>query len=82
MPAEGLATPLPPQGHEAPRPPGFFSRLGDIVTGRVFTICLAILALLVGLAMLPLFLGLLVVGPVVGHATWHAYRATVSEPAA
>ena len=50
MPAEGLATPMPPQGHEAPRPPGFFSRLGDIVTGRVFTICLAILALLMGLA--------------------------------
>ena len=42
----------------------------------------ALITLLVGLAMLPLFLGLLVVGPVVGHATWHAYRATVSEPAA
>jgi uncharacterized membrane protein len=33
--------------------------------------------------MLPGFLGLLVVGPVVGHASWHAYRAAVAaEPAA
>lgn len=40
----------------------------------------ALITLLVGLAMLPLFLGLFVVGPVVGHATWHAYRATVSDP--
>jgi uncharacterized membrane protein len=29
------------------------------------------------LAMLPLFLGLLVVLPVLGHATWHLYRRTV-----
>jgi len=35
---------------------------------------------LVGLSMLPFFLGLLVVGPVIGHATWHAYRATVPSP--
>lgn len=28
-------------------------------------------------AMLPWFLGLLVVGPVIGHAAWHAYRAAV-----
>lgn len=26
------------------------------------------------LAMLPYFLGLIILGPVVGHATWHAYR--------
>lgn len=37
----------------------------------------ALITLLVGLALLPWFLGLLVVGPVVGHATWHAYRAAV-----
>jgi uncharacterized membrane protein len=42
----------------------------------------ALITLLVGLAMLPLFLGLLVIGPVVGHATWHAYKAAVSDPAA
>ncbi len=37
----------------------------------------ALITLLVGLAMLPAFAGLLVVGPVVGHASWHAYRAAV-----
>lgn len=40
----------------------------------------ALLAVLVGLALLPWFLGLLVVGPVVGHASWHAYRAAVVGP--
>jgi uncharacterized membrane protein len=34
---------------------------------------------LVLLAMLPWLLGLLVVGPVLGHASWHAYRAAVGE---
>ncbi len=33
-------------------------------------------------AMLPLFLGLLVVLPVLGHATWHLYRRAVSAVAA
>jgi uncharacterized membrane protein len=37
----------------------------------------ALITLLVLLAMLPLFLGLLVAGPVIGHATWHAYRHIV-----
>lgn len=37
----------------------------------------ALITLLVVLAMLPWFLGLIVVGPVVGHATWHAYRQVV-----
>lgn len=32
------------------------------------------------LAMLPAFIGLLVVGPVIGHASWHAYRAAVVSP--
>lgn len=41
----------------------------------------ALITLLVGLAMLPFFVGLLVVGPVVCHATWHAYQGTVSGPA-
>ena len=31
------------------------------------------------LAMLPGFLGLLVLGPVLGHASWHAYRAAVAD---
>lgn len=37
----------------------------------------ALITLLVVLAMLPWFAGLLIVGPVVGHASWHAYRASV-----
>jgi uncharacterized membrane protein len=37
----------------------------------------ATITLLCLLAMLPAFLGLLVVGPVLGHATWHAYRHIV-----
>lgn len=35
------------------------------------------ITVLVVLAMLPWFAGLLVVGPVLGHASWHAYRAAV-----
>ncbi|MDP1692213.1 MAG: DUF2189 domain-containing protein [Burkholderiaceae bacterium] len=37
----------------------------------------ALITLLVVLAMLPWFAGLLVVGPVLGHASWHAYRSAV-----
>lgn len=37
----------------------------------------ALITMLVLLAMLPAFLGLLVAGPVLGHATWHAYRHIV-----
>ncbi|MBA4175446.1 MAG: hypothetical protein C0505_02620 [Leptothrix sp. (in: Bacteria)] len=37
------------------------------------------IAVLVFLAMLPGFAGLLVVGPVLGHASWHAYRAAVAD---
>ena len=36
---------------------------------------------LTALALLPAFLGLLVVLPVLGHATWHLYQKLV-EPAA
>jgi uncharacterized membrane protein len=36
------------------------------------------IAALVTAAMLPWFLGLLIVGPVIGHASWHAYRAAVA----
>lgn len=39
----------------------------------------ALITLLVVLAMLPGFLGLLVVGPVLGHASWHAYRGAVGS---
>jgi uncharacterized membrane protein len=39
----------------------------------------AIITVLVTLALLPWFAGLLVVGPVIGHASWHAYRAAVAD---
>lgn len=42
-----------------------------------------LIVLLVGLAMIPGLLGLIVVLPLVAHATWHAYRDVVKfEPAA
>ncbi|HMN21442.1 MAG TPA: DUF2189 domain-containing protein [Ottowia sp.] len=37
----------------------------------------ALIVLLTGLALLPWGAGLLVVGPVLGHASWHAYRGAV-----
>ena len=39
----------------------------------------ALISVLVVAAMLPWFAGLLVVGPVIGHASWHAYRAAVAS---
>ena len=38
----------------------------------------ALISGLVVAAMLPWFAGLLVIGPIVGHASWHAYRAAVA----
>jgi uncharacterized membrane protein len=38
-----------------------------------------LISLIVAVAMLPWFAGLLVAGPVLGHASWHAYRATVAD---
>ena len=35
------------------------------------------IAVLLAVAMAPLFLGLLVALPVLGHATWHLYRRAV-----
>ncbi|MCP5037810.1 MAG: DUF2189 domain-containing protein [Rhodobacteraceae bacterium] len=37
-----------------------------------------VISMLMFLAMLPFFLGLFLVLPVLGHATWHLYRRTVS----
>jgi uncharacterized membrane protein len=37
----------------------------------------ALIAVIVAIAMVPGFLGLLVAGPVLGHASWHAYRGAV-----
>jgi len=39
----------------------------------------ALIAVLLFIAMVPLFLGLLVVLPVLGHAIWHLYRPAVSR---
>jgi len=39
----------------------------------------ALISVLVVAALLPWFAGLLVVGPVIGHASWHAYRAAVGR---
>jgi len=38
-----------------------------------------LIAVLVILALLPAFAGLLMVAPLVGHASWHAYRAAVAH---
>jgi uncharacterized membrane protein len=40
-----------------------------------------VITTLVVLALLPWFVGLLAVGPVLGHASWHAYRAAVGRTA-
>jgi uncharacterized membrane protein len=50
--------------------PGIMLIWGALITGIIL------------LAMLPFFLGLFVAGPVIGHATWHAYRHIVpGDPA-
>lgn len=73
--------------------PMILDRQTDAITSALTSIrlCLAqpgvmllwalLITLLVVAAMLPGFLGLLVVGPVLGHATWHAYRAAVASQA-
>jgi len=45
--------------------PGVMIWWGALITGLIL------------LAILPWFLGLFVIGPVLGHATWHAYRHIV-----
>lgn len=51
-----------------------------LVLGKpaVMLLWAAMITALVVAAMLPGFAGLLVVGPILGHASWHAYRATVA----
>jgi len=46
----------------------------------VMLVWAAVIAVLLFLGMLPLFLGLFVVLPVLGHATWHVYRRTLYHP--
>jgi uncharacterized membrane protein len=44
---------------------------------RVMLLWGALITALVVVAMLPGFAGLLVIGPVLGHASWHAYRGAI-----
>jgi uncharacterized membrane protein len=50
-----------------------------VVRGNLFVMLAwaAVIAALLFVAMIPAFLGLLVVLPVLGHATWHLYRRAV-----
>ena len=41
----------------------------------------ALIAVITALSMLPWFAGLLVTAPVIGHGSWHAYRAAVARDA-
>ena len=36
-----------------------------------------LIVLFTGLALVPFYLGLVLVFPLIGHATWHAYRDVV-----
>ncbi|MEO1677333.1 MAG: DUF2189 domain-containing protein [Pseudomonadota bacterium] len=56
----------------------------DAVTRNLSVMVLwaAMIGVSVVLAMLPAFLGLLVVLPVLGHASWHLYRRTLIHPSA
>ncbi|MCV6825592.1 MULTISPECIES: DUF2189 domain-containing protein [Halocynthiibacter] len=47
---------------------------------RTLIIWAMIIAVLLFVAMIPMFLGLLVVLPVLGHATWHIYRRALYFP--
>ncbi|WP_116130858.1 DUF2189 domain-containing protein [Tropicimonas sp. IMCC34043] len=46
----------------------------------VMLVWAGLIAVLVVAAMIPAFLGLLVVLPVLGHATWHLYRRALLDP--
>lgn len=71
--------------------PAIMDRRADAISAGLISIraCLenplvmfwwgALIVSLMLLAMLPYFAGLVVLGPLVGHATWHAYRETMGE---
>jgi uncharacterized membrane protein len=44
---------------------------------RAMVLWARLIVLFTGLALVPFFLGLVVVLPMIGHATWHAYRDMV-----
>ncbi|MEN8841095.1 MAG: DUF2189 domain-containing protein [Octadecabacter sp.] len=47
---------------------------------RTMLVWAALIAVLTILALLPWFLGLVVVLPILGHATWHVYRRALYDP--
>ncbi len=49
----------------------------NLVVMLVWAAMIAILSLI---ALAPAFLGLMVVLPVLGHATWHLYRRVLYDP--
>ena len=49
------------------------------INWRPMLLWAAIIVVLVGTGLATFYLGLLVAMPVVGHATWHAYRDLVGE---
>lgn len=72
--------------------PFLLDRRSDAITAAaVSVVCLVknplamffwatMIVLLIGLGFATAYIGLLVTGPLVGHATWHAYRDLVVEP--
>ena len=48
---------------------------------RVMAFWALLIAVTITVSMLPILLGLLVTAPVIGHASWHAYRGVVERPA-
>ena len=63
----------------------------DVVTAMIFSVksvlvnpvpmlCWGILvAILTFIALIPMFIGLILVLPILGHATWHLYKRTIKE---
>ena len=47
---------------------------------RVMALWALIIAITITLSMLPLLAGILIAAPVIGHASWHAYRGIVERP--
>lgn len=74
--------------------PMLYDRDVDFVTAMITSVRLvienpvtmivwcAIIGILTGLSLLSVFVGLLVVLPVIGHASWHLYRRAVEYPPA
>lgn len=57
--------------------------LATVRSNKIILLAWAVMiAIALFVAMLPLFLGLLLVLPVLGHATWHLYRRSVSQSGA